>query len=41
LAIERDIVPVRPEVIGSDGDWSVGFFDTERYDAARRGRPMT
>jgi 8-oxo-dGTP pyrophosphatase MutT (NUDIX family) len=41
LAIERDIVPVRPEVIGSDGNWSVEFFDTERYDAARRGRPMT
>ena len=40
LAIEREIVPVRPEVIGSEGNWSVEFFDTERYDQARRGRPL-
>jgi 8-oxo-dGTP pyrophosphatase MutT (NUDIX family) len=40
LAIEREIAPVRPEIIGSQGNWSVEFFDTERYDAARRGQPL-
>jgi 8-oxo-dGTP pyrophosphatase MutT (NUDIX family) len=39
LAIEREIMPVRPEIIGSEGNWSVEFFDGERYDAARRGQP--
>jgi 8-oxo-dGTP pyrophosphatase MutT (NUDIX family) len=39
LATERQIVAVRPEVIGSEGNWSVDFFDTERYEQARRRRP--
>jgi 8-oxo-dGTP pyrophosphatase MutT (NUDIX family) len=39
LAIEREIVPVRPEVIGVEGNWSVEFFDHERYEQALRGRP--
>jgi 8-oxo-dGTP pyrophosphatase MutT (NUDIX family) len=39
LAAEREIVPVRTEVIGSEGNWSVEFFDSERYEQARGGRP--
>ena len=40
LALDRHIVPVRPEVIGVEGNWSVDFFDVERYEQARRGWPM-
>ncbi len=39
LAIEREIVPMRTEVIGTEGNWSLQFFDSERYERARRGRP--
>jgi 8-oxo-dGTP pyrophosphatase MutT (NUDIX family) len=38
LAVERDIVPMRTEVIGTEGNWSLQFFDSERYEQARRGR---
>ena len=40
LALDREIVPVRPEVIGVQGNWSVDFFDVDRYERARRGRPL-
>jgi 8-oxo-dGTP pyrophosphatase MutT (NUDIX family) len=39
LATEREIVPMRTEVIGTEGNWSLQFFDSERYEQARRGRP--
>jgi len=41
LAVEREIVAVQPEVIGTEGNWSVDFFDTERYTQALRRRPRT
>jgi 8-oxo-dGTP pyrophosphatase MutT (NUDIX family) len=40
LAVHREIIPVQPEVIGSEGNWSVDFFDVERYERARGGRPL-
>jgi 8-oxo-dGTP pyrophosphatase MutT (NUDIX family) len=40
LAMERQITAVQPEVIGGEGNWSVDFFDMERYEQARRGRPL-
>ncbi|HME47323.1 NUDIX hydrolase [Mycobacterium sp.] len=39
LATEREIVPMRTEVIGTEGNWGLQFFDSERYEQARRGRP--
>ena len=39
LATEREIVPMRTEVMGTEGNWSLQFFDSERYEQARRGRP--
>jgi len=39
LATQREIVPMRTEVIGTEGNWSLQFFDSERYERARRGRP--
>ncbi|MBV8928789.1 MAG: NUDIX hydrolase [Mycobacteriaceae bacterium] len=38
LAVERDIVAMHTEVIGEEGNWSLDFFDGERYEQARRGR---
>ena len=32
LGIEREIVAMRTEVIGSEGNWSLEFFDSERYN---------
>lgn len=39
LATERQIVPMHTEVLGTEGNWSLQFFDSERYEQARRGRP--
>jgi 8-oxo-dGTP pyrophosphatase MutT (NUDIX family) len=39
LATEREIVAMRTEVIGTEGNWSLQFFDSERYERVRRGRP--
>jgi 8-oxo-dGTP pyrophosphatase MutT (NUDIX family) len=41
LAVERDIVAMRTEVIGADGNWRFDFFDAERYERMRRGRPWS
>ena len=41
LATQRQIVAVQPEVIGSQGNWSVDFFDVERYKQALRRRPKS
>jgi 8-oxo-dGTP pyrophosphatase MutT (NUDIX family) len=38
LAVEREIVSMHTEVIGEEGNWSLDFFDSERYEKARRGR---
>ena len=39
--VERAIVAMRTEVVGTEGNWSLNFFDVERYDQARRGRPWS
>ncbi|HEY7050790.1 MAG TPA: NUDIX hydrolase [Mycobacterium sp.] len=31
LTVEREIVAMRTEVAGSEGNWSLEFFDSERY----------
>jgi 8-oxo-dGTP pyrophosphatase MutT (NUDIX family) len=31
LAVDREIVAMRTEVIGTEGNWSLEFFDSERY----------
>ncbi|HZA10593.1 NUDIX hydrolase [Mycobacterium sp.] len=41
LAVEREIVAMHTEVIGTEGNWSIDFFDSERYERARRGRPWS
>jgi 8-oxo-dGTP pyrophosphatase MutT (NUDIX family) len=41
LGAEREIVSMRTEVIGTEGNWSLDFFDVERYDQVRRGRPWS
>ncbi len=38
LRAEREIVAMRTEVVGTEGNWSLDFFDVERYDQVRRGR---
>ena len=38
LAVEREIVAMRTEVVGTEGNWSLDFFDVERYDQVRHGR---
>ncbi|HZQ32145.1 MAG TPA: NUDIX hydrolase [Mycobacterium sp.] len=32
LAVDREIVAMRTEVIGAEGNWSLEFFDSERYN---------
>ena len=32
LAVDREIVAMRTEVIGTEGNWSLEFFDSERYN---------
>jgi 8-oxo-dGTP pyrophosphatase MutT (NUDIX family) len=39
LAVEREIVAMRTEVIGTEGNWSLEFFDAERYHQLRGDRP--
>jgi 8-oxo-dGTP pyrophosphatase MutT (NUDIX family) len=39
LAVEREIIAMRTEVIGTEGNWSLDFFNVERYDQVRKGRP--
>jgi 8-oxo-dGTP pyrophosphatase MutT (NUDIX family) len=41
LGAEREIVAMRTEVIGTEGNWTLDFFDVERYDQVRRGRPSS
>ena len=41
LATEREIVPMRTEVIGTEGNWRFDFFDAERYERMRGGRPWS
>ena len=38
LAVEREIVAMHTEVVGEEGNWSLDFFDSERYEKARQGR---
>jgi 8-oxo-dGTP pyrophosphatase MutT (NUDIX family) len=38
LAVEREIVAMRTEVVGTEGNWNLDFFDVERYDQVRHGR---
>lgn len=39
LATEREIVTVMPELTEGGGNWSVDFFDGDRYAALMRRRP--
>ncbi|MHA3022748.1 NUDIX hydrolase [Mycobacterium sp. BMJ-28] len=38
LAVERQIVPVSPHLVVTDGNWEIEFFDSDRYNAARNRR---
>ncbi|TPG36796.1 NUDIX hydrolase [Mycobacterium hodleri] len=38
LATERHIEPIEPNLSARDGDWSIEFFNSERYNAARNRR---
>lgn len=38
LAVERQIVVVEPVLAESDGNWEIEFFDSDRYNQARRRR---
>jgi 8-oxo-dGTP pyrophosphatase MutT (NUDIX family) len=38
LAVERQIVPVEPHLAEKNGNWEIEFFDSGRYNAARRHR---
>lgn len=39
LAVERQIVAVQAELAISDDNWRIEFFDSDRYNQARLGRP--
>jgi 8-oxo-dGTP pyrophosphatase MutT (NUDIX family) len=38
LNVEREVTAMRTEVVGTEGNWSLDFFDVERYDQVRQGR---
>jgi 8-oxo-dGTP pyrophosphatase MutT (NUDIX family) len=38
LAVERRIVSVTPHLAEHNGNWEIEFFDSDRYNAARRHR---
>jgi 8-oxo-dGTP pyrophosphatase MutT (NUDIX family) len=38
LSAEREVTAMRTEVVGTEGNWSLDFFDVERYDQVRQGR---
>jgi 8-oxo-dGTP pyrophosphatase MutT (NUDIX family) len=38
LAVDREIIAMRTEVIGTEGNWSLEFFDSERYNKLLGGR---
>lgn len=38
LAADREIVAMRTEVVGAEGNWSLEFFDSERYNKLLGGR---
>jgi 8-oxo-dGTP pyrophosphatase MutT (NUDIX family) len=38
LAVERRIEPVEPHLAMSQGNWEIEFFNSERYNAARKHR---
>jgi 8-oxo-dGTP pyrophosphatase MutT (NUDIX family) len=38
LAVERQIVPVEPHLAEKNGNWEIEFFDSDRYNSARKHR---
>ena len=38
LAVERQIVPVEPHLAAKNGNWEIEFFDSDRYNSARKHR---
>lgn len=38
LAVERQIVAVEPHLAATNGNWEIEFFDSDRYNAARKHR---
>ncbi|SCX17147.1 NUDIX hydrolase [Mycolicibacterium fluoranthenivorans] len=38
LAVQRQIVPVSPHLVVTDGNWEIEFFNSERYNEARNRR---
>ncbi|OBE99151.1 NUDIX hydrolase [Mycolicibacterium elephantis] len=38
LAVERQIVAVEPHLAEANGNWEIEFFDSDRYNAARKHR---
>jgi 8-oxo-dGTP pyrophosphatase MutT (NUDIX family) len=38
LAVDRQITSVQPNLIVTEGNWEIEFFDSARYNAARAGR---
>jgi 8-oxo-dGTP pyrophosphatase MutT (NUDIX family) len=38
LAVDRQIVPVEPHLVVSEGNWEIEFFNSDRYNAARKHR---
>jgi 8-oxo-dGTP pyrophosphatase MutT (NUDIX family) len=38
LAVDRQIVPVEPHLVVSEGNWEIEFFNSDRYNAARNHR---
>ena len=38
LAVERQVVSVTPTLIEEQGNWEIEFFDSDRYNAARKHR---
>ncbi|MBY0442156.1 MAG: NUDIX hydrolase, partial [Mycobacteriaceae bacterium] len=39
LALERQIVTVQPTLTYQGDNWEIEFFDADRYNSARLGRP--
>ncbi len=38
LAVERQIVAIEPNLAAENGNWEIEFFDSDRYNAARKHR---
>lgn len=41
LAVERQIVPVQPQLARNGDNWEIEFFDSDRYNQARRSGGST